>query len=164
VQRYVEHRGGDGGRADDIVAETFVVAWRRLADVLHDQPLPWLFAVARNVWLNQRRGDRRYAAAARRLPRSQPAPPPAEPFDSTPVRRALAALDTADREILSLVAWEGLSAAQIGEVLGCSAGAARMRLHRARHHFAAELARRTPADGQNRYESQLLGEARDDRA
>ena len=56
VRSYVYHRGVAEGAADDIVAETFLVAWRRLDDVPADDPLPWLMAVARNVWLNQRRG------------------------------------------------------------------------------------------------------------
>jgi RNA polymerase sigma-70 factor, ECF subfamily len=55
VQRYVRYRGATEGRADDLVAETFVVAWRRLDDVPVDRPLPWLLTVARNLWLNQHR-------------------------------------------------------------------------------------------------------------
>lgn len=50
VRRYVHHRGVTGGRADDVVAETFLVAWRRLDEVPDDDPVPWLLAVARNVW------------------------------------------------------------------------------------------------------------------
>ena len=65
VRRYVHHCGVTGGRADDIVAETYLVAWRRLHDVPADDPLPWLLVVARNLLLNQRRGDRRHLDAAK---------------------------------------------------------------------------------------------------
>jgi len=119
VQRYVRNRGVTGGRADDIVAETFVVAWRRLADVPTERPLPWLFAVARNLWLNQRRGDRRYEALKARLPLPPPAPPPTEPADLAPIHAALAALDPADREVICLVAWDELTATEVGAALGC---------------------------------------------
>jgi RNA polymerase sigma-70 factor (ECF subfamily) len=139
VRRYVHRRGVTGGSADDIVAETFVVAWRRFGDVPDDDPLPWLLAVARNLWLNQRRSERRYRALIGRLPPPLPAPPPAEPDDVTAVRAALAALDADDQEVLRLLAWDGLSSARAARVLGCSAGAVRVRLHRARQRLVREL-------------------------
>jgi RNA polymerase sigma-70 factor, ECF subfamily len=163
VQRYVDHRGVTGGRADDLVAETFVVAWRRLDDVPADRPLPWLLTVARNLWLNQRRSDRRYDALRRRLPLPRPAPPPAEPGDVAAIREGLAQLEPADREIICLVAWDGLSAAEVGEALGCTAGAARVRLHRARQRLADALAKHAAGPGHDRCENQLQ-EVSDDRA
>ncbi len=161
VGRYVLYRGVVGGRADDVVAETFLVAWRRLDDVPEDDPLPWLLALARNVWLNQRRGDRRYAALLRRLPLPPYSPSPAEPGDLDVVHDALGAIGEEDREVLRLVAWDGLSSAQAGEVLGCSPGAARHRLHRARRRLAAEMARRSGGAGQTRGENQPLWEVSD---
>ena len=152
VRRYVYHRGGNDGLADDVVAETFLVAWRRLDDVPRDDPVPWLFVVARNVWRNERRGSRRRLALLRRVPTPRPVPPPSEPPEGHGVQRvhdALAALGAADQEVLRLVAWDGLSPAQAGKVLGCSPGAARVRLHRARRGLANELAKRSAAHGQN---------------
>jgi DNA-directed RNA polymerase specialized sigma24 family protein len=67
--------------------------------VPQDDPLPWLLAVARNVWRNQRRGDRRYAALLNRLPLPSYTP---EPGDV--VHEALGALGEQDREVLRLVA------------------------------------------------------------
>jgi len=162
VRRYVLYRGVAGGRADDVVAETFLVAWRRLDDVPDDDPLPWLLAVARNVWLNQRRGDRRFAAVLQRLPlpAHTPSPGEADP-DLRDVHEALLAIEPDDREILRLVAWDGLSAAQAGEVLGCSPGAARVRLHRARRRLAAEMAKRSGLAGQRGHENQPLWEVSD---
>lgn len=164
VRRYVDHRGVTGGRADDIVAETFIVAWRRLHDVPGDRPLPWLLAVARNIWLNQRRGDRRYEALKQRLPLPRPEPAPAEPSDLAAVRQALAALDAADREVICLVAWDRLSAAEIGAVLGCSPGTARGRLHRARLRLAAHLANAPTAADTTGVRTGSPGGCSDDRA
>lgn len=142
VRRYAHHRAIEGTDADDVVAETFTVAWRRMADVPVDDPVPWLLAVAANVRRNQARSARRYQAALGRLPRPEAAPPPPEPEsgDGASVRRALAALSPDDREILRLVAWDGLTPQQASVVLGCRAGTARARLHRARRRLAANLA------------------------
>jgi RNA polymerase sigma-70 factor (ECF subfamily) len=164
VRRYVRHCGVTGGRADDIVAETFLVAWRRLDDVPDDDPLPWLLAVARNLWLNQRRGDRRHLAMVRRLPVPTAEAPPREPGDSAAVREALAALPTTDQEVLRLVAWDGLTPDQAGTVLGCSPGAFRVRLHRARRRLADELAKRSGGSGQIQDETDPVREVTDDRA
>jgi RNA polymerase sigma factor (sigma-70 family) len=166
VRRYVHHRGVTGGAADDVVAETFLVAWRRLDDVPQDDPLPWLLAVARNVWLNQRRADRRRQAFVRRLPPPALVPPPAEPADpsdTTAVRAALAWLGEGDREILRLVAWDELTSAQVAEVLGCTAGAARVRLHRARQRLAEEMEKRSWGFGQEPDETPPIREVSDDR-
>lgn len=151
VRRYVYHLGATEGVADDVVAETFLVAWRRLNDVPGDDPVPWLLAVARNVWRNERRGRRRRLALVRRVPAPRPVRPPSEPSDGQGLQRvheALACLDAGDQEILRLVAWDGLAPAQVGMVLGCSPGAARVRLHRARRRLAQELAKRSPGGGQ----------------
>jgi RNA polymerase sigma factor (sigma-70 family) len=151
VRRYAYHCGARDGQAEDVVAQTFLVAWRRLDAVPDDDPVPWLLAVARNIWRNERRGGRRRLALVRRLPAPLPVPPPAEPADGQTgqaVHAALAHLDAGDQEILRLVAWDELTPAQAATVLGCSAGAARQRLHRARRRLAAELARRSPPDGQ----------------
>jgi RNA polymerase sigma factor (sigma-70 family) len=170
VRRYLHHRGVPGGHADDLVAETFLVAWRRLGDVPGDDPVPWLLAVARNVWLNHRRGDRRRLALVRRLPPPEAVDPPdelAEPADLAAVRAALGALDGRDQEILRLVAWDGLTPTQAAVVLGCSAGAARVRLHRARQRLAREMQtmqKRSWPSGQDTDESQLIEEVSDDRA
>jgi RNA polymerase sigma-70 factor (ECF subfamily) len=170
VRRYVHHRGVTGGAADDVVAETFLVAWRRLDDVPQDDPLPWLLAVARNVCLNQRRADRRRLAFLQRLPPPPSVPPPAEPAepddwsDMTAVRAAFARLGEGDREILCLVAWDGLTSTQAATVLGCSAGAARVRLHRARQRLADELEKRPGAFGQEPDETPPIREVSDGRA
>ena len=157
VRRYAHNRGVVYGRADDIVAETFLVAWRRLDQVPVDDPVPWLLGVARNVWRNEQRSSLRHANLARALPLPLPVPPPDEPGDPA-VYGALAALGDADRELLLLVAWDGLTPGQAARVLGCSAGAARLRLHRARRRFAVELEKRSRPGGQISDERQVREE------
>lgn len=120
------------------MSETFVIAWRRLGDV-PEQPLPWLLAVARRVLANQRRGERRRGALAERLRGSVPGQ--TAPVHDGVVGTALATLSERDREVLLLHAWEGLSNAEAGAVLGCSANAFAVRLHRARERFARSLER-----------------------
>ena len=166
VRRYAHHRGVPAGQADDVVAETFLVAWRRLDQVPRDDPLPWLLAVARNQGRNQRRSQVRYGNLLRRLPPPLPVPPPDEPPEpgrDVAVFAALAALDEGDRELLLLVAWDGLTPAQAARVVGCNAGAARVRLHRARRRFADELGKRSPALGQDTSEAHARKELDHDR-
>jgi RNA polymerase sigma-70 factor (ECF subfamily) len=128
-------RRTDRATAEDVVAETFVVVWRRLHRV-PAEPLPWLYAVARKVLANQRRGAARRSALRRRL---ESGTADASYSPDVVVRDALAALPESDREILRLVAWEGLSPTDAAVVLGCSATAARLRLYRARNRLADAL-------------------------
>ena len=123
--------------ADDAVAETFLVAWRRLDDV-PDDAKPWLFGVARRVLANQRRAARRRDALYDRAATSLTAA--GDPVD-TQVLQALARLSEPDREILLLAAWDGLTMVEATAVLGCSRAAAKVRLHRARRRLREELAR-----------------------
>lgn len=141
LQRYARYRGLRGDDAEDLVAETLTVAWRRLADVPVDEPIPWLVAVARNLWRNDRRRDGRRRRLAVGLPVAAAALPADEVAGTSQsvVLRAMAGLSEVDQEVLRLVVWEGFSAAQAGVVLGCSAGAVRVRLHRARTRLAEAL-------------------------
>jgi RNA polymerase sigma-70 factor (ECF subfamily) len=141
LRRWAQHRGITGADADDVVAEVFTIAWRRFDDIPADAAVPWLYGVARNVARNHARRERRRAALHRAAPRDLVAPAPDEPSDTRVVRAALAALRDDDREVLRLVAWDGVDAAQLPIALGCSPGAARVRLHRARKRFAEAVTR-----------------------
>jgi RNA polymerase sigma-70 factor (ECF subfamily) len=141
VRRYVRRRW-DARSTDDVVADVFLVAWRRLGEV-PDDPLPWLLGVARWVLANRRRGAAREGALFTRL-RSQPPPGPScaegdEPDGREPVRQALAALSERDREVLLLVAWEGLTPARAARVLGIGTNTCAARLYRARRRFRRAL-------------------------
>jgi RNA polymerase sigma factor (sigma-70 family) len=130
--------------AQDAVAETFLVAWRRLDDVPADA-LPWLYGVARRVLANQRRSSTRAAALEERLAGAQPAwaadDPGERAGDAELMRAALSRLSDNDREALMLVAWHGLSGARAARAAGCTRAAFAVRLHRARRRLAAELER-----------------------
>jgi RNA polymerase sigma-70 factor (ECF subfamily) len=124
--------------AADVVAETFLVAWRRLDGVDERSALPWLYAVARRVLLSQQRSTRRQRAIAERVAAGLPEASETE-FGSPRVLEALAALSEAEREVLMLTAWEELSSTDAAKVLGCSATAYRIRLHRARKRLRERL-------------------------
>lgn len=124
---------------DDVVAETFAVAWRRL-DEVPDRALPWLLGVSRGVAANTRRAHRRRDALHLRVIRLPTAEVPdvADIVDAELDEAAAAALGRLsgrDRELLTLIAWEGLSPAEAADVVGCSPSALHVRLHRARARF-----------------------------
>ena len=128
--------------AEEVVAETFLVAWRRVDEVPRD-PKPWLLGIARRVLANQRRAaGRRETLRARVAGERQH---DLEPGRRPPVIEALAGLSKNDRELLLLVAWDGLSTREAAVVLGCSTTAAKVRVHRARHRLRAQLETLEPA-------------------
>ena len=136
---YALRRVAEPADAADVVAETFLVAWRRLSDVpVDDGERPWLFGAARRILLNQRRGERRRLALADRLRAELGHLDAHEPADSA-LERAMLRLPEPDRELLRLLAWEDLDHAGIATVLGLSRGAVRVRLHRARRRLRAAL-------------------------
>ena len=145
VLRYAARRIG-AEAARDIAAETFLTAWRRLDHVPAGQPLPWLYATARNCLANElRRRDRRDRLDSRirtEVLRGQDlaGPEPGERVaDRLAVLAALAALRPDDQEALRLIEWEQLDVAAAAQVMGCSAATFRVRLHRARRRLARAL-------------------------
>jgi RNA polymerase sigma-70 factor (ECF subfamily) len=138
VLAYAMRRTRSAADAEDIVAETFTVAWRRIADVPPD-PLPWLYGVARRLIANQRRGAGRRLLLHLKL-WSEPRGGAGQlRMEGGPATEALGRLSDTDQELLRLVAWESLDHAGIGQVLGISVNAVAIRLHRARARFAQEL-------------------------
>lgn len=129
--------------ASDVVAETFLIAWRRLSEVPDgDRGRLWLYGTARRVLANHARssvrrrklGERLGALAVEDVAGVREAAP-----EWAPVARAFNRLTGTDQELLLLAGREQLDAAQIAEVLGTTRGAVRVRLHRARARFAREL-------------------------
>jgi RNA polymerase sigma-70 factor (ECF subfamily) len=136
----------------DVTAETFLVAWRRRAEMPAEpeDARAWLFGVARWCLANAVRGDRRSQRLGQRLGQRlaehldvAAMPDPARihesRVDTRQVRQALDELSADDRELVTLTAWEGLSPTEAGAVLGLTPGAARSRLHRARLRLRASL-------------------------
>jgi RNA polymerase sigma factor (sigma-70 family) len=160
VYRYTARRAA-AADVDGLVADVFVVAWRRFADLPlsdHERTL-WLFGVSRRVMadnrkaatrrdrLRQRLGSGERGQAAHDVPGSSVGPESAE---ADLAIRVLAELRPRDREALRLVLWEQLNHAEVADVLGCSVNAVAIRLHRARRKMTsryAELARQETQDG-----------------
>ena len=120
---------------EDLAAETFVAAWRKLPRRV-EHPLPWLYAVAGNVLANHRRKTARRGGFA-----PDPATgDPAERFGGDRgLARAFAALSDREREAICLVAWEGLSLADAARAAGCTAPTFAVRLSRARRRLKRAL-------------------------
>ena len=147
VLAYALRRCGQRADAEDVVAGTFAVAWRRFADAPAEElRLPWLYAIAARVLANQRRSARRLLALRLRL-RELPAVPQSERGELADVLAALRALRPEEQEVLRLAAWEGLTNAELAVALDCSESAATIRLHRARKRLEEELAKEEPAAG-----------------
>ncbi|KGN33385.1 RNA polymerase subunit sigma-24 [Knoellia sinensis KCTC 19936] len=138
ARRHVEE-----SHCDDVVSETFLVAWRR-PDQVPEEPLPWLLVVARNVIANQRRTNRRaddlwFAAVRQGWTATSPS------ADQSLIEReamigALESCTRAEREALLLTAWDGLTPEQAAAIADCSTRAFTVRLHRARTRLRAALA------------------------
>ena len=128
------------------MAETFIVAWRRLPEV-PDDPIPWLLAVARRVLANQRRATGRRKALDQKLGStsragSLAASDPAEEVGARmALEDALEHLSEWDREALLLVAWEGLDNRRAAVVMNCSAASFAVGVHRARRRLTQHLDR-----------------------
>ncbi|MFI6323911.1 RNA polymerase sigma factor [Nonomuraea sp. NPDC050556] len=124
--------------ADEVVSETFAIAWRRLDDI-PDPALPWLLVVARNVLRDNIRASARRESLGAEL-RSWISEDVADSVtERLSVLKALTALSDEDREILILVAWQGLSPREAAHVVGCSQAAFRVRLHRARKRLTQAM-------------------------
>ncbi len=141
LQRYALRRT-DPATADDVVADALLVLWRRLDEVPDDAVLPWCYGVARRCLANRRRSADRQAGLMDRLMGERPS----SPVEADPALEvALASLDADDREIVRLWAWEQLPPREIAVVLGISANAASIRIHRAKGRLAVALGRKNDA-------------------
>ena len=142
--RFVQRRAGPE-RADDVLAEAFLVVWRRF-DALPrhlDDARAWIFGIARNILLNEQRSERRHQALAVRLSEVAGAGIVEPETDGTVSRldlgRAWKLLSEVHQEVLSLAVFEGLKAPQAAAVLGISPVAFRLRLSRARRALRVHL-------------------------
>lgn len=129
--------------AADLLAETMVTAWRRVADLPADEERArmWLFGIARNTLLNHARGQaRRWRLADRvRDLLVRHAPAPAGPEEGAEVRDAIARLDPELAELVQLVHWDGFTLAEAAEITVIPASTARGRYQQARQKLRAAL-------------------------
>lgn len=155
VYTYCFHRLGSWSAAEEATSVVFLEVWRRRskAVTVSGSLKPWLLGVATNVMRNQRRAERRYAAALHRLPPSRAEPDHADEVVARldderrmqSVLRELASLDRDMQEVITLVAMEGLSYADAAVTLGIPVGTVRSRLARARARLQKTRADATTA-------------------
>ncbi|MDI6104694.1 sigma-70 family RNA polymerase sigma factor [Actinoplanes sp. NEAU-A12] len=138
--------------AEDVVADAFLVAWRRLdsAPADSDDARAWLFGITRNCLLNTRRGIGRQDALAVRLADVTPVAPVAAAEDEAVAWRldlaaAWRALTPAEQETIALTVFDGLNSGQAARVLGVTATSYRLRLLRARRALRRHLGPGSPA-------------------
>jgi RNA polymerase sigma-70 factor (ECF subfamily) len=153
VLRFLRRRT-DADTADDVLSDTLLVCWRRFDELPpRGDRLPWVYVTARNCLRNaERSARRRDRLTARIVALDPPAPSRTPTDDDLPARAeeldaAMTALRPADAELLRLWAWEELTAEQIGRVLGVSANAAAIRLHRAKRRLREQLERAQARSG-----------------
>lgn len=154
VRSYAVRRIGPD-QVDDVVAATFAVAWRRMAELPPTEPARtwWLFRTVHYVTLNVQRAEERVRALQQRIDEGQLRPLAdaadehleghLEPY----LVEALMELSPKDRYVLIASVWEEHTAAELAAALGCSPGAARTRLSRARTKLRRLLHRGPLEDG-----------------
>ena len=130
--------------AADAVANTYLIAWTKLQVIPDDdQARLWLFGVARNVLLKGASRGRSHQALVARLAaelrRSASQPSAVSDEDADRLREALLRCKEIDREIVTLIAWDGLTPAEVARILNLSPNTVRVRLHRARSRLQREL-------------------------
>ena len=144
VLRYLLRRASRD-LAADVLGDVLLTLWRRRDDI-PAEALPWCYGVARRCLANAVRGKRRQHALVAKIIIIDPPADHSEPtLEGDPtVDAALQSLSEDDRDILRLWAWEQLEAREIAEVLGVSANAASLRLHRARTRLRTRLTEAGP--------------------
>ncbi|MFJ9678229.1 RNA polymerase sigma factor [Streptomyces sp. NPDC101194] len=145
IHRYAVRRLGEGA-ADDITAETFLIAFRsrRRYDRTRHSARPWLYGIAANLIGKQRRGEERALRALARTGQDPVAASWSDRCDDRisaqgPLAGALASLSPGDRHVLLLVAWADLGYQEVAEALGIPLGTVRSRLNRARRKVREAL-------------------------
>jgi RNA polymerase sigma factor (sigma-70 family) len=150
IVRYIFRRLPDGSKpedAADVAAEVFTTAWRQFGHL----PAPpedklWLYGVARRRLDRHRRSIWRRARLSSRLTAEATQVGPEDENHCERVRAALSRLEPLDREVIMLTTWDGLSHAEAAAVLGCTANAVGVRLHRARARLREQMTNMTPTD------------------
>ncbi|MER6443117.1 sigma-70 family RNA polymerase sigma factor [Streptomyces sp. NPDC001185] len=161
IESYVTKRA-DPSSVLDVVADVFLTAWRRFADVPKGKELPWLYGVARRTLANDRRSRQRQLSLAELLDfqpsRISGERQPDEVIVEMDLARAFDRLGFRDQEILRLTLWEKLPIDECAMVMGCGTATARVRLFRARKRLGGLLsgvdsARSLSDEGRSRKES-----------
>jgi RNA polymerase sigma factor (sigma-70 family) len=133
--------------ADDVVAVTFLEAWRKRDSIrfVDGSMLPWLLRTATYTAANLTRASRRHKAALQRLPPGGTQPDHSEHFDDGDAVTALRKLSLIDQQILTLCVLEGISAEDASRVMGVRPGTVKSRLSRATARLRESLSEPTAA-------------------
>ncbi len=142
---YALRRARSPEDAADVLAETFLIAWRKLDSLPPaDEARLWLFGVARNLLRQGANRERALDTGVQRLAdelRDAVSTFAYVPDEGSPrLRAGLKALPERQQEVLLLTAWEGLSPREIAAVTRTPVNLVRVRLHRARTRLRRELA------------------------
>lgn len=150
IHRYLARRLGQQ-MADDLVGETFLIAFGKRAGYQFDRPdaRPWLYGIATRLVGQQRRVEEREYRLRGSVAAEQAVPGHAERVVARVAAQdrhdelavALADLTEGDRDVLLLVAWEGFAYAEVAEALAIPVGTVRSRLNRARRQVRAALSK-----------------------
>jgi len=133
IYNYCFRRVGDWATAEDLLSVVFLEAWRRRDKALvPEKVLPWLYGIATNVVRNQRRSERRYAAALRRMPPSDQGSVGREDDRLDDVLSQVRQLPRREQEVFALCGWFDLSYEDAALALSIPVGTVRSRLSRAR--------------------------------
>jgi RNA polymerase sigma-70 factor (ECF subfamily) len=158
IYNYCFRRVGSWATAEDLLSLVFLEAWRRRGkDLPPDKVLPWLYGIATNVVRSQRRSERRFAAALRRVRAPEPEPDFSEESDERVddewqlqgALELLRRLPRREQDVFALCAWMDLSYEDAALALGVPVGTVRSRLSRAR----ARLRELDPGFGHEQGES-----------
>lgn len=150
VLRYAERRIADQQVAEDVAADTFELAWQRISAEGAEIDLPWLYQTAAFKLRDQYRRNSRRREAVSALERfAEEAPDALNTLDRLALVEALRSLSDRDREVLMLTYWDGLSASEVGAVVGTTTGAVWATLSRARTKLKAQLDADTRAGGRH---------------
>jgi len=139
--RYSLRRLADQTSCEDVVAETFLIAWRRWDDLpATDKELSWLYGIAFRVLSNHRRSrDRRDRLHARLSFERDPSEGDVGDVDTEPILRAIGELRPSERELLEFVYWERLTYREIAVIMGISENAVGIRINRAKRNLRTLL-------------------------
>jgi RNA polymerase sigma factor (sigma-70 family) len=132
--------------ADDIVAITFLEAWRKRSQVhlVNDSILPWLLVTATNSARNFTRKANRYRVLLAQLPIESPNEDASTRLETGPAQDALRLLSIADQQVITLCVLEGLPERDAAIILGIPAGTVKSRLSRAKGRLAGSLSKQSP--------------------
>jgi RNA polymerase sigma-70 factor (ECF subfamily) len=133
IYNYCFRRVGDWASAEDLLSVVFLEAWRRRDKALpSNKVVPWLYGIATNVVRNQRRSERRYAAALRRMPPDDQREDLDDELQLESVLMQVRQLPRHEQEVFALCAWFDVSYEDAAHALSIPVGTVRSRLSRAR--------------------------------